>query len=168
MDPAALLERMYDTVSKLLPVNQYEKIQDQYNLDIDQFKNEVKAPPAAADSPKSDKVTAFDEKEPAGLTDKLKSESKAKEGGVSAIGALSCTHDKLYKVLNLDLEEYDPISVLSSLQKVIEIIRWADTSASGGQSAFLLPAREGAVGLNMKQWLLTVTNDCFFFLLKEG
>ena len=62
---------------------------------------------------------------------------------------------------------HTPTKVLASLQKIFLMARWADVH-SAGQGSFSTTQNHGYLSLNMKQWLVTLMQDCFFFLLQEG
>lgn len=69
-------------------------------------------------------------------------------------------------MLNKDQQKYSCVKVVASLQKLITYCRWADIG--GGSSNTSESQVTGLLSLNFKQWLLTLVNDCFYFLLHEG
>jgi len=71
-----------------------------------------------------------------------------------------------YQILNKSRENYEPVKVVASLQKLLTMCRWADISG-GGSSSASEGQPLGLLSLNFKQWILTVVNDCFFFLMNK-
>lgn len=71
-----------------------------------------------------------------------------------------------YQILNKSNEKYEPVKVVASLQRLLTMCRWSDVSGSGSSSSSEGQPL-GLLSLNFKQWLLTVVNDCFFFLMHK-
>ena len=87
-----------------------------------------------------------------------------KQGSISA-NVASGNHEELYQISNNLGEKYQTCKVVASLQKLMTLCRWSDTSS---HSTSCTSQASGLLSLNFKQWLVTVVNDCFFFALNKG
>ena len=83
------------------------------------------------------------------------------------MGAFSGNHESLYEIVNENNEKYTPAKVVASLLQLLTMCRWADVSRSGALSSSECQGQQ-LLPLNLKQWLVTIVNDCFFFLMNKN
>ena len=60
------------------------------------------------------------------------------------------------------------MKVVAAIQKLINFCRWADIGCGGTSSCSSISQSYYQLSFNFKQWLLTIVNDCFYFMLYQG